>query len=264
MSDQPYQVMPALSAEEYAALRDDITAHGIRVPVDLDEHGQVLDGHHRQAIAVELGIDCPTRTVAGLTDEEKRHHALAVNLTRRHLTREQRRALIVAELEHDPSRSDRALGRLLGCDHKTVGAVRRELSGEVPHHSDEFTAEEVAEAERLTASMVEKLRRADQALIDGVVKARLSPATVARWLRRARDDFRKRYAGEFGEDYAITDETLFASRLDFFAGMQTLWSPAWIPADDEDLVWLQAWAEARPVQHRDAVSAWREEGGGAP
>ena len=39
----------------------------------------------------------------------------------------------MAEIEHDSSRSDRALGRLLGCDHKTVAAVRRELSGEIPH-----------------------------------------------------------------------------------------------------------------------------------
>lgn len=80
-----YQVMPPLSAEQYAALREDIAAHGIRVPVDVDEDGAVLDGHHRAAIAAELGIDPPRRVVPGLTDEQKRAHAFAVNLHRRQL-----------------------------------------------------------------------------------------------------------------------------------------------------------------------------------
>jgi ParB-like chromosome segregation protein Spo0J len=124
----PYQVMPPLSAEEYAALRADIAEHGVRVPIDVDENGTILDGHHRQAIATELGTDCPTRVVAGLTDDRKRLHAFAVNLQRRSLDREQRRALIIAELTHDPMRSDRAIGRRLGVDGKTVGSVRRELA----------------------------------------------------------------------------------------------------------------------------------------
>lgn len=138
-ADQPYQLLPPLTVEEYAALREDIAAAGIRVPIDVDEAGTILNGHHRKAITDELGIDCPSRVVSGLTAEEKRHHALAVNLQGRHLTREQRRDLIAAELEHDPSRSDRAIARLVGVDHKTVGAVRRELAGgEIPHYEPPF------------------------------------------------------------------------------------------------------------------------------
>lgn len=125
MSAQPYQLLPPLSADEYAALKADIGTNGIRVPIDVDEAGQILDGHHRAQIAAELVIPCPTRTVAGLTEDEKREHAVAVNAHRRHLTRSQRRALVVAELERDPSRSDRAIGRIVGVDHKTVGAIRR-------------------------------------------------------------------------------------------------------------------------------------------
>lgn len=127
MSDAPYQLLPPLTTEEYAALREDIATNGIRVPIDVDETGRVLDGHHRQAIASELGVGCPTRIVAGLTEDQKRAHALAVNLQRRILTREQRRGLIATELERDPDRSDRAIGRLVGVDHKTVGAMRRDL-----------------------------------------------------------------------------------------------------------------------------------------
>lgn len=133
-----YQVMPALSAEEYAALKVDIAAHGVRVPIDVDEAGDVLDGHHRQRIAAELGMECPSRTVSGMSEQQKREHALTVNLARRHLSTQQRRQLIAREIGRAPQRSDRDLARLVGCDHKTVGAVRRKWStGEVPHRDPE-------------------------------------------------------------------------------------------------------------------------------
>jgi hypothetical protein len=134
-----YQVMPPLSAEEYAALKNDIAEHGVKVPVDTDEDGNILDGHHRAAIADELGIAYETRVVTGLTDDNaKREHALTVNLTRSHLSREQRRQLIAHEIGRGPDRTDRDLGRLLGCDHKTVGAVRRTwASGEFPQRDPE-------------------------------------------------------------------------------------------------------------------------------
>lgn len=54
-----FQVMPALSEEEYAALGDDIARHGVMVPIVVDQHGRILDGHHRDQIATELGIDAP-------------------------------------------------------------------------------------------------------------------------------------------------------------------------------------------------------------
>ena len=36
-----FQVMPALSDEEYAALRDDIERHGVMVPIVVDQHGRI-------------------------------------------------------------------------------------------------------------------------------------------------------------------------------------------------------------------------------
>ncbi|MFC4912574.1 hypothetical protein [Actinomadura gamaensis] len=38
------------------------------------------------------------------------------------------RARIVEELRADPDRSDRAIAAVVGCDHKTVGTVRRALT----------------------------------------------------------------------------------------------------------------------------------------
>jgi len=131
-SDQ-FQVMPPLSADEYAALKADIAERGVQVPVSLDQAGRVLDGHHRKQIAEELNLPYDRLIQVVADDEEARAVALKLNLARRHLNREQRRMLIAAELKHDDSRSNREIARLLGVDHKTVGEVRAEMSGEIPH-----------------------------------------------------------------------------------------------------------------------------------
>lgn len=81
-----YQMLPPLPAEDLERLRADIEARGVQVPVELDEHGNVLDGHHRKAIAEELGVDYPTVVRQGLSDSEKRLHAGMLNLARRQLT----------------------------------------------------------------------------------------------------------------------------------------------------------------------------------
>src|SRR5262245_20785954 len=81
----PYQVFEPLSDEAYAALRHDIDKNGIRVPVEVDEAGNILDGHNRAAIAKELGKECPTRLVPIKTEQEKMEHAIKVNLLRRHV-----------------------------------------------------------------------------------------------------------------------------------------------------------------------------------
>jgi len=126
-----YQVMPPLDDAEYDALRASIAAgYDPARPVVVDEHGVILDGHHRKRVCDELGIDPPTVVLPGLTEDQKRDYALRVNLACRHLSREQKRALIRAELDRNPQRSDREIGRLCGVDHKTVGVVRR---GEIPH-----------------------------------------------------------------------------------------------------------------------------------
>ena len=56
------------------------------VPVELDEAGHVLDGHHRLRAAAELGLALvPTLVRTGLSEDAKREHALRLNLLRRHL-----------------------------------------------------------------------------------------------------------------------------------------------------------------------------------
>lgn len=124
-----YQVMPPLSETDYAALKADIQARGVLVPVEYDEDGNILDGHHRVKICEELGIDFPRYERTGYTEEEKWTHARQLNIARRHLTQEQRRTLIADQLRQTPEFSDRRIAEGLGVNHETVGAVREELTG---------------------------------------------------------------------------------------------------------------------------------------
>ena len=89
----PYQVMPPLSVEKYAALTADIQANRVQIPIDVDEEDNTLDGFHRRQICEELGIACPKRVLTGLTKAHKLAHALGLNLLRRHLSKAQKREI---------------------------------------------------------------------------------------------------------------------------------------------------------------------------
>ena len=57
MRNGAYQIMPPLTAAEYAALKADIAEHGVLVAVEMDEEGNVLDGHHRVRACQELACN---------------------------------------------------------------------------------------------------------------------------------------------------------------------------------------------------------------
>ncbi len=148
---EPYQVMPSLAEPEYEALKASIAAgYDPSKPIVVDEKGAVLDGHHRRRVCAELGVTPPTITLPGLTEDQKHDYAMRANLACRHLTRLQKRDLIRDELERDPGRSDREIGRLCGADHKTVATVR--LNGEFPQTGRWQRRAESSAEERLADS----------------------------------------------------------------------------------------------------------------
>ncbi|MGC4033265.1 MAG: DNA methyltransferase [Tepidisphaeraceae bacterium] len=109
--------------------------HGVQVPIIQDEHGNTLDGHQRLRAASELRLkNFPVVVRSGLSEQEKWHFALSVNVKRRHLGTAQKRALVEQELRRSPDLSNRWIGDILGVDVKTVQAarVRLEASVEIP------------------------------------------------------------------------------------------------------------------------------------
>jgi ParB-like chromosome segregation protein Spo0J len=129
-SSTPYQLLPPMADDQFAALKADIAERGVLVAVEVDQDGQVLDGHHRLRAWEELraeGVRVPpyTRVVRHLqTEEAKLSHALRLNLSRRHLNRSER-AEVVAELSRR-GMSQRRIAVLLGVGRATVA---RDLEG---------------------------------------------------------------------------------------------------------------------------------------
>jgi hypothetical protein len=94
-----YQLLPPLTAEERADLTKSIETFGVRQAVTVDENNIILDGHHRAMIAAQLGVQFPIERVTDLSDQDKRRMVRQLNFARRHLTREQKQAIIADALK---------------------------------------------------------------------------------------------------------------------------------------------------------------------
>ena len=125
MTDK-FQMLPPLSTDEFERLKADIEANGITDPVVVDEvSGAIVDGHHRRDIAALLNIELPQRAVRFGSDGECVAFAFRANMNRRHLTREQAKAMresmkqLAVELYEDHTQEQ--IGGLLGVTRRTVG-----------------------------------------------------------------------------------------------------------------------------------------------
>lgn len=122
-----YQVCEPLTPEEYADLKASIAANGIRVPVEVDEDGNVLDGHHRIRAWQELraeGVNVPEYDKLvrrGMTEDEKIAHASDLNASRRQMTlserEKQRRRVVTLRAE---GKTLQEIAAEVGVSHETV------------------------------------------------------------------------------------------------------------------------------------------------
>ena len=118
-------------------------------PVLLDEQGNVVDGRHRR----EIDPEWPASRMR-VPAEQRVAAAAAANRTNAWSERDWKtllekvteatgrkteaiRTLIRLALLEDANRSNRTIAKLVGCDDKTVAAVRAALEGsaEIPHYS---------------------------------------------------------------------------------------------------------------------------------
>ena len=121
-----YQLLPPLSQDEYESLKTSIAKYGVLVPVEVDESGNVLDGHHRIEICNELGLnDWPTVTKTFGSEEEKQAYIYMVNLARRQLSRDQLKEIReeqrqLALLFKRQGKRQNEIGGLLGVSQSTI------------------------------------------------------------------------------------------------------------------------------------------------
>lgn len=123
--------LPPLADDEYEALKQSIADHGQWMPILRGSPtsglpGEIVDGRHRRRACAQLRMEPKIVDVDGTADQ-LHSLGLVLNLARRHMSTSSRRGIIKAKLLADPQKSDRAIAAAVGVDHKTVGAVRREL-----------------------------------------------------------------------------------------------------------------------------------------
>ena len=85
-------MFPPMRSEEYAALKADISANGVRQPIYV-WRGELIDGRHRYQACQELGLEPPLCYLED--DENPETFVFSSNMSRRHLNPGQR-AMVMA------------------------------------------------------------------------------------------------------------------------------------------------------------------------
>lgn len=120
-------LLPPLTDTEYAALKHSISLYGQQVSILVNEDLRLIDGGHRLRICDELEIPARYTILQGLNPGEQWELAVALNASRRQMTRQQKRKLIEHELMRAPDRSDRRIAAMCGVHGETVATVRAEI-----------------------------------------------------------------------------------------------------------------------------------------
>ena len=183
------ELLPPLSGSEFDALTASIKTDGVRVPIIVDEAGNILDGHHRYRIAP----DAPRRVVKGLTDAGKRAYVLSSNLHRRNLSSDQktelRKTLIeIAGALKAEGRTQEDIAAMLGVAQRTVSDWLINNSGAAKAYNPDVRVKLSSAAKQQATDRVQDGEAQAQIAADyGVSQARISQIAKAEKKRRERE-----------------------------------------------------------------------------
>ena len=130
-NDDPYRIFPEATPEQRAELASSIEAVGLRNPVVIDEHKQVIDGHDRRDVCIGLKIDwlAGADVRVGLSDAQKKALAIDLNMWRRplNLSQKLRTELIEIYLVANPELSETVVADLFSVNQSTVNRIKQRL-----------------------------------------------------------------------------------------------------------------------------------------
>ncbi len=95
--NEEYQgLIPALSSTEYDTIKDSILKQGVKIPIALNEKFEVLDGHNRTQISIELGFNVILAHIHNFNGDPlaEKEFIIMCNLNRRQLNPFQRIELV--------------------------------------------------------------------------------------------------------------------------------------------------------------------------
>lgn len=121
-------LFPMLAEQELAELADDIRANGLRETIKLDHTGEFLvDGRNRERACELAGVD--PRYELLTADVNIFSYVISTNLRRRHLTDEQRRAIIIKIKERNSELSNRQVAEIANVSRQTINNIVSSSTG---------------------------------------------------------------------------------------------------------------------------------------
>jgi len=133
-------MFPLIEGKDFDDLVADIKQNGLREEISfvLEKDGRevekggrevIVDGRNRYRACLKAGVTPMFRRVRFNGDDGLRAFIISKNITRRHLTTEQKRELIEKLLKADPNKSDTAIGKQAKVSKNTVAKARKKMEG---------------------------------------------------------------------------------------------------------------------------------------
>jgi len=188
-------LFPMMSDSEIDELAKDIAANTntLRLPLSIwrslpGATWQLLDGRNRVAALARLPDgDELIRGAIGCANQYEAHvdpwaFVISANIRRRHLNPTERESLLIEVIAHNPTKSDRQIGKEVGVDGKTVAAARRkgEDVRSIPHVSQRTDS-----AGRQQPAHKPAHRQPPAALVNNTVPRHVEPESVVGQFRVA-------------------------------------------------------------------------------
>ncbi len=116
-------ILPPLATADYQSLKSSIARDGQRIPVIIDaDTGEIIDGAHRLRACAELGINPIIETQQYATPHDAERARVLLNVSRRNMTGDQRRALVAELNRRDWSQQEIA---------EALGVARTTITGDI-------------------------------------------------------------------------------------------------------------------------------------
>jgi hypothetical protein len=187
-------LFPLIQGDEFDALVEDIREHGLLEPIELNAQGLILDGRNRYRACKAAGIENPTTVTKfgwPLDQMGEYEYVISKNMHRRHLTRDQRAAVIISA---KPKLAEEAEARMLAGVKKVeptrLGSTNPSLDsgegakgrdfGKDHERSTAGKLAKMADVSRYTIEQMAKLTKASPDLAVAVAEGKIAIAAALR------------------------------------------------------------------------------------
>ena len=139
------QTLRPLTQLEREHLKHSISKFGVKVPIDINDKYEVVDGHHRTELSIELGLEYIPARIHNFTENNitEREFIYSVNVPRRHLNdfeiSEYGYPIVLEEREKAAKRQVELAGA-----HKTLGSNDPKV---ITGTATQFTAKKIGVSE---------------------------------------------------------------------------------------------------------------------